>query len=114
MYGQGVYFAVASQYSANPGYSTPDARGHKRMYQARVLTGEHTTGHSSYRVPPSNAATPGFPFDSVVDNVSRPSLFVIFLDNQAYPEYLITFTWDLETEKTIVRTDHAIAGCGFA
>ena len=101
--GKGVYFAVASWYSAQPKYSTPDASGRKRMYQARVLTGEHTKGSSSYRVPPSNAATPGFPFDSVVDNVSMPQRFVIFLDNQAYPEYLITFTWGLEIEKTMVH-----------
>ncbi|KAI0214377.1 Protein mono-ADP-ribosyltransferase PARP14, partial [Lamellibrachia satsuma] len=91
VYGQGVYFAVGSSYSAHNQYATPDANGMKHVYQALVLTGECTIGHSSYRVPPANPATPGFPFDTVVDNASTPGIFVIFLDNQAYPEYLITF-----------------------
>ncbi len=31
-------------------------------------------------------------FDSSTDNVNNPSMFIIFNDIQAYPEYLITFT----------------------
>ena len=30
-------------------------------------------------------------YDSVVDNVGNPYIFVVFYDPQAYPEYLITF-----------------------
>ncbi|KAK2181570.1 hypothetical protein NP493_393g04004 [Ridgeia piscesae] len=90
--GEGVYFAVSSSYSAQNHYTRPGARGMKHIYQARVLTGEYTLGDSAYRVPPPNPATPGFPYDTVVDNVSTPGIFVIFLDNQAYPEYLITFS----------------------
>ncbi|KAI0212130.1 Protein mono-ADP-ribosyltransferase PARP14 [Lamellibrachia satsuma] len=68
-----------------------DASGVKRIYLALVLTGEYTTGNQSLIVPPDNPAKPGLPFDSVVDSVSKPDLFVIFSDTQAYPQYLITF-----------------------
>lgn len=29
-------------------------------------------------------------YDSVTDDITKPSMFVIFNDTQAYPEYLIT------------------------
>ena len=57
-----------------------------------MLTGAYTKGDSSLRVAPLNPAIPGCPFDSVVDDDSNPGMFIIFLDNQAYPEYLITFS----------------------
>jgi len=30
-------------------------------------------------------------YDSVVDNVTSPSVFVVFYDTQAYPQHLISF-----------------------
>ena len=88
-YGQGVYFAVNSGYSCRYATARPD--GKKRMYLAQVLTGEYTVGSSKYRVTPDNPKHPGLQFDSVVDKVSNPEIFVIFVDSQAYPKYLITF-----------------------
>ena len=92
--GKGVYFACDASYSARPTYSPPDPQGHKYMYYARVLTGEFTRGSSGLIVPPPKnpQKDPNIPFDSVVDNVANPSVFVIFNDTQAYPEYLIQFT----------------------
>lgn len=91
MYGKGVYFAVKADYSASR-YSPADAAGLKRLYVARVLTGRYTVGNSSMRAPPSRASDPTDCFDSLVDNQQQPSMFVIFHDDQAYPEYLITFS----------------------
>jgi poly [ADP-ribose] polymerase 10/14/15 len=93
VYGSGVYFAQQFSYSAANSYAVPDINGHKHVYQSRVLTGEFTTGHQSYRVPPNKPGGPGAAsrFDSVVDNMTTPSVFVIFSDTQAYPEYLIIF-----------------------
>lgn len=92
MYGNGSYFAVDPVYSAR-GYAKPDANGHKRMYLARVLVGDFTKGRNGMITPPSksigNAADL---YDSVADNNANPTMFVIFNDVQAYPEYLITFT----------------------
>ncbi|XP_009867328.1 PREDICTED: poly [ADP-ribose] polymerase 14-like [Apaloderma vittatum] len=91
-YGNGTYFAVDASYSAHDTYSRPDANGKKYMYLARVLVGECSQGKRGL-------ITPGIKYggnsvelyDSCADNVKNPSMFVIFNDIQAYPEYLITF-----------------------
>uniref|UniRef100_A0A2I3MFN5 Poly [ADP-ribose] polymerase n=1 Tax=Papio anubis TaxID=9555 RepID=A0A2I3MFN5_PAPAN len=91
-YGKGIYFAVDASYSANDTYSKPDSNGRKHMYVVRVLTGVFTKGHAGLVTPPpKNPPNPTDLFDSVTDNTQSPKLFVIFFDNQAYPEYLITF-----------------------
>ncbi|XP_036450534.1 protein mono-ADP-ribosyltransferase PARP14-like isoform X2 [Colossoma macropomum] len=90
MYGNGVYFAVDPSYSAQ-GYSQPDQQGHKRMYLARVLVGDYTTGKGGLISPPAKSSTATDLYDSVTDNQQTPKMFVIFHDVQAYPEYLITF-----------------------
>ncbi|XP_045890991.1 protein mono-ADP-ribosyltransferase PARP14-like [Micropterus dolomieu] len=92
MYGNGSYFAEDPGYSAN-GYATPDAKGHKRMYLARVLVGDFTEGKSGMITPPPKSSSNSADlYDSVVDQTPNPTMFVIFNDIQAYPEYLITFT----------------------
>nr|XP_023649998.1 poly [ADP-ribose] polymerase 14 isoform X1 [Paramormyrops kingsleyae] len=92
MIGNGTYFAVDPKYSASHTYSKPDAQGHKNMYWARVLVGDFTQGSAGLVVPPVKASGNGSDlYDSVVDNVGSPQMFVIFHDVQAYPEYLITF-----------------------
>uniref|UniRef100_A0A4X2KC79 Poly [ADP-ribose] polymerase n=1 Tax=Vombatus ursinus TaxID=29139 RepID=A0A4X2KC79_VOMUR len=91
-WGKGTYFAVNAQYSAHDTYSKPDINGKKHMYYVRVLTGDYTLGNSSLIVPPPKITQDAnVLYDSVTNNVRNPTLFVIFYDNQAYPEYLITF-----------------------
>ncbi|NXM44311.1 PAR14 polymerase, partial [Gymnorhina tibicen] len=92
-FGNGTYFAVNASYSAHDTYSKPDANGKKYMYLARVLVGEYSQGIKGAITPASkNAGNSIDLFDSSTDNVSQPSMFIIFNDIQAYPEYLITFT----------------------
>uniref|UniRef100_UPI003AADF27B protein mono-ADP-ribosyltransferase PARP15-like n=1 Tax=Centroberyx gerrardi TaxID=166262 RepID=UPI003AADF27B len=91
MFGNGSYFAVDPAYSAR-GYAKPDALGHKRMYLARVLVGDFTQGKAGMVTTPSKGSGPADLYDSVTDNTANPTMFVIFTDIQAYPEYLITFT----------------------
>ncbi|KAM4697941.1 protein mono-ADP-ribosyltransferase PARP14 [Rhinophrynus dorsalis] len=92
VYGNGTYFAVNANYSAHDTYSKPDANGRKYMYLARVLTGISCHGKQGMVAPPpKNASDPTDLHDSVTDNTTNPSMFVIFNDIQAYPEYLITF-----------------------
>uniref|UniRef100_A0A8C1URK9 Poly [ADP-ribose] polymerase n=1 Tax=Cyprinus carpio TaxID=7962 RepID=A0A8C1URK9_CYPCA len=90
MYGNGSYFAVDPRYSAR-GYSKPDINGHKRMYLARVLVGDFTQGKQGLPVPPAKSSSSADLYNSVTDNMTNPTMFVIFNDVQAYPEYLITF-----------------------
>ncbi|XP_067870345.1 protein mono-ADP-ribosyltransferase PARP15-like isoform X3 [Heterodontus francisci] len=90
--GYGVYFAVNALYSAHENYSLPDSEGFKYMYQARVLTGKYTIGSKGLRMPPLlPTRTETNTYDSVVDRQNCPTMFAIFHDDQAYPEYLITF-----------------------
>ncbi len=93
MHGCGNYFARDASYSARGTYSKPDSSGQKYIYFARVLTGVFTRGDSSMIVPPARDPQKDahILFDSVVDIPSNPTIFVVFGDAQAYPEYLITF-----------------------
>uniref|UniRef100_A0AAJ7WL60 Poly [ADP-ribose] polymerase n=1 Tax=Petromyzon marinus TaxID=7757 RepID=A0AAJ7WL60_PETMA len=91
--GVGTYFALNAWYSASDTYSKPDANGTKYMFQARVLTGSYCKGDASMKEPPLKSPfSKTVRYDSVVDNCFSPSMFVVFYDNQAYPEYLITFS----------------------
>ncbi|KAK7479356.1 hypothetical protein BaRGS_00029434 [Batillaria attramentaria] len=89
VYGQGVYFAVDSNYSSHPKYSPPDLSGNRHVYQCKVLVGHSTTGNQNLRVLPQRQGS--ILFDSVSDNPQNPRIYVIFNDTQAYPEFLITF-----------------------
>nr|XP_046236902.1 protein mono-ADP-ribosyltransferase PARP14-like [Scatophagus argus] len=91
-YGLGTYFAINARYSARPTYSKPAADGSQLMFVARVLTGIYTLGNSDMKVPPPRSSQqPHDHYDSVVDKLDKPNMHVVFHDNQAYPDYLITF-----------------------
>ena len=92
VYGKGVYFACNANYSARDQYSPRDANNNKHMFLAKVLTGEYAVGSSNCLTPPPKNLSGLTLYDSVVDNAGHPSIFVIFGDAQAYPDYLITFT----------------------
>ena len=92
VYGKGVYFAHDASYSARDQYSPRDANNNKYIFLAKVLTGEFTVGNSHCVTPPPKSGNSLTLYDSVVDNVNTPAIFVIFGDAQAYPDYLITFT----------------------
>ena len=87
MYGKGVYFAKEAHYSHR--YATPDVQGKRHIYMSRVLTGHYVQGNGNMLVAPNRSGS--IPYDSVVDNPGNPSIFVIFSDTTAYPEYLITY-----------------------
>ncbi|KAM3590465.1 uncharacterized protein V6R79_010317 [Siganus canaliculatus] len=92
LYGQGTYFAVNANYSAQPTYSKPLADGSQLMFVARVLTGIYGQGSAGMKVPPPRSdQQPHDLCDSVVDKMDKPNMFVVFHDDQAYPDYLITF-----------------------
>ncbi|XP_073764126.1 protein mono-ADP-ribosyltransferase PARP14 isoform X2 [Danio rerio] len=90
VYGQGTYFAVNASYSANVNYAVPAADGTQQMFVARVLTGHYTMGFGDMRTAPVRVVPDQF-YDSVVDYTQNPTMFVVFHDCQAYPDYLITF-----------------------
>ncbi|XP_053320429.1 protein mono-ADP-ribosyltransferase PARP11-like [Spea bombifrons] len=108
LFGKGTYFAQqashASQHSQNNSRhgSTLQAHGiilqqvsswaKKPMFLARVLVGESVCGNASYMHPPSKDGSLVNFYDSCVDNIFNPLIYVIFDSTQIYPEYLIHFT----------------------
>ena len=114
-FGRGVYFAKDASYSAQhvryagsggrESFNLARRRGRgsgavhggsgggvRFMYLARVLVGQYCLGNPSMIVPPpKDPSRPDVLHDSAVDQLQNPNIFVIFFDNQCYPEYLITF-----------------------
>ena len=72
-------------------YSRPDSNGVQRMFACSVMVGEYSRGHNNQLVPDVRDATKNLLYDSTVDNVSAPNMYVTYHDAQAYPDYLITF-----------------------
>ncbi|XP_026218431.1 WWE and TCCD_inducible_PARP_like domain-containing protein isoform X3 [Anabas testudineus] len=87
-FGKGSYFARDAKYSHN--YTDSDSHI-KSMFVSRVLVGDFTKGSPDYRRPPSKDGGDVHFFDSCVDDVIEPSIFVVFEKHQIYPEYLLQY-----------------------
>ena len=86
-----MYFAVNASYSIGDTYSRPDQQGFKYMYLARVAVGEFCVGNPSMRVPLAQPGTDELLlYDTTVNRLGQPDMYVAYHDAQAYPEYLIT------------------------
>ena len=59
------------------------------MYMAKVLVGEYTQGIRGMVTPPKKGRGTDL-YDSVVNDETNPTIFVVFPDDHAYPEYLIS------------------------
>ncbi|XP_029486272.1 protein mono-ADP-ribosyltransferase PARP12-like isoform X1 [Oncorhynchus nerka] len=89
-YGKGSYFARDAKYSN----SYTGQLNTRSMFVCRVLVGDYIKGHSSFLRPPSKDGGDTIFYDSCVDDVSNPSIFVVFEKHQVYPEYLIHYGED--------------------
>ncbi|XP_020782152.2 protein mono-ADP-ribosyltransferase PARP12-like isoform X2 [Boleophthalmus pectinirostris] len=87
IYGQGSYFARDAKYSHSYTGTSLD----RFMFVSRVLIGEYTRGSSEYRRPPSKDGSNVNLYDSCVDDVMNPSIFVVFEKQQIYPEYVLQY-----------------------
>ena len=87
-FGKGVYFARDASYSTYPLYCEPDAKGSQTVFLVRVVTGEFCKGVKNALTPDLRNAAKNQLYDSTVDNVRDPSIFVTYHDAQAYPEYM--------------------------
>ena len=59
------------------------------MFACRVVVGEYCQGQSNALAPSIRQGN--ILYDSTVDNVSNPCMYITYHDAQAYPEYLIKF-----------------------
>ena len=90
--GKGSYFAVAASYS--DGFSgNSRTTGHKMMFLSKVIVGLYVVGNSgTVRPPPRDPSKPYELYHSCVDNQANPTMFVVFENDQAYPEFLISYS----------------------
>ncbi|GCB85825.1 hypothetical protein scyTo_0026488, partial [Scyliorhinus torazame] len=91
LYGQGSYFARKSSYSHR--YAQRSEEGVHYMFLSKVLVGRHTLGKPSLRRPPP--LDPGDPssdlFNSCVDSVTDPRIFVLFDNDQCFPYFVVEY-----------------------
>ncbi|XP_032824333.2 protein mono-ADP-ribosyltransferase TIPARP-like [Petromyzon marinus] len=91
-YGQGCYFARRAVYSH--GYARPSGeRGLRWMFLSKVLVGRHAQGRPTLRRPPpiNPCDLTSDLFDSCVDNLADPQIYVVFDNDQCYPYFLICY-----------------------
>ena len=88
MYGKGVYFARDASYSASTTYAAPDKNNGNQqyIYACRVVVGEYCNGRRDALTPDIRDVKTQSLYDSTVDRVSNPSIFVTYHDAQVYPE----------------------------
>ena len=87
-YGDGAYFARTSKYS----HCYTDSRSElKFMFVASVLVGDAAQGHKDLRKPPEKPGQKHESYDSCVDDINQPTMYILFDRNQHYPEYLIQY-----------------------
>ena len=67
----------------------PDANGVQRIFACRVAHGVYVEGTNDQIVP--SVREGDMLYDSTVNRVGNPSIFVMYKDDQAYPEYLISY-----------------------
>ncbi|XP_070848728.1 protein mono-ADP-ribosyltransferase TIPARP-like [Chaetodon trifascialis] len=87
--GLGSYFAI----SASISHSYSGSRGVRHMFLAKVLVGRVSLGNPEFRHPPplKSETRQHCLYDSCVDNVHKPTMFVVFDSCQCYPYYLIKY-----------------------
>ncbi|KAL4625003.1 TCDD-inducible poly-like [Arapaima gigas] len=92
VYGCGSYFARDASYSNN--YTQAPTRSSCRhMFLAKVLVGNMSVGKKKYcRPPPLKSSLARYQaYDTCVNQLANPSIFVVFDSCQCYPYYLIKY-----------------------
>uniref|UniRef100_UPI003AAB411B protein mono-ADP-ribosyltransferase TIPARP-like n=1 Tax=Centroberyx gerrardi TaxID=166262 RepID=UPI003AAB411B len=90
-YGHGSYFACVASFSNS--YSAKIGVDEVRhMFLAKVLVGKVCMGRNGYRRPPPLTKYKKYClYDTCVDSLENPSMFVVFDSCQCYPYYLIKY-----------------------
>jgi len=89
IWGDGTYFARDARYSDDYAYRLPS--GWKQMLAAKVVVGRWTKGTQGIKICPLLPGDQYKRYDSLVNDESNPSIFVVQHSVAAYPAYLITY-----------------------
>nr|XP_015195989.1 PREDICTED: TCDD-inducible poly [ADP-ribose] polymerase-like [Lepisosteus oculatus] len=91
VFGLGTYFTRSASLANR--YALPDPQGAHYLFLSKVLVGRWAQGKASLRRPP--ALQPDNPasdlYDSCVDRVADPSIYILFDSDQCYPYFLLTY-----------------------
>ena len=112
-FGQGIYFAASAISAADPERASscpastivaePNAEGLRHVFLVRAAIGQYCVGSSG--APTPDARPDGRPYDSTVDDMSDPSMFVTYGNAQQFPEYLIRFKLQPAQVETLNGSD---------
>lgn len=83
MYGRGSYFALNANYCMDPLFAAPNANGERFVIVTRICVGNTVQGTQDLL--PSTTDS----YQTAVDNVHSPSMYVTFHDDQTFPEFLV-------------------------
>merc|ERR1711976_600494 len=90
LWGSGTYFARDAKYVADGGFSKPRADGTRQILLCLLSTGMPCLGDPEHHgVLPVRQGV--HRFDSCVDSMSSPEIFITQHPGAAYPAYVITF-----------------------
>ena len=73
-------------------FAPKDGDGVRHIYLCSVVTGDYAQGARKFREPPLKDGNGPDHYDTVVNDMNEPTVFVVFRDSLAYPEYHIEFS----------------------
>jgi len=91
-FGEGTYFATNADYSVSNGYCKSN-NGIFKIFQCMVLCGESHLGSNNIKLKNWPIKPNGSEqiYDSLVNNINNPSIYVIHDDVRVYPMFIIHF-----------------------
>jgi hypothetical protein len=90
LWGSGTYFARDAKYVADGSFCKPSLEGSRRMLMCLAMTGMPCLGDAQHKGVLPMRLSP-HRYDSSVDSLSNPEIFIIQHPAAAYPAYVITF-----------------------